>query len=134
MAIAEVITSNPKLGIVSVSFLVTLAMTLVTKFFTDQKRMKEIKDMQKKHQERMKEHRGNLDRQREIQKEIMELSMEMMRHSFKPLIITLLPIIFIFWWLKGTFAQTAIAGTWLWWYIGSSIAFSMILRKALNVA
>lgn len=134
MPIAEIIASNPKLGIISVSFLVTLVMTLVTKFFTDQKRMKEIKDMQKKHQERMKEHKGNLDKQKEIQKEIMDLSMEMMRHSFKPLIITLLPIIFIFWWLKEAFTGTAIASTWIWWYIGSSIFFSILLRKFLDVA
>ena len=48
MALTELITANPKLGIISISFLVTLAMTLVTKFFTDQARMKELKEIQKK--------------------------------------------------------------------------------------
>ena len=61
MALTELITANPKLGIISISFLVTLAMTLVTKFFTDQARMKELKEIQKKHQEKIKEHKGDLD-------------------------------------------------------------------------
>jgi len=134
MDIIGSIISNPKVGVISISFLITLAMTLVTKFFTNQERMKELKGMQKKHQEKMKEHKGNLDKQKEIQKEIMSISMEMMKHSFKPLLITFLPIIVIFTWARGIFMETAIASTWLWWYIGVSIASSIILRKVLDVA
>ncbi len=133
MALTELIVANPKIGIISISFFVTLAMTLVTKFFTDQTRMKELKEIQKKHQEKLKEHKGDFEKQKEIQSQLMESSMEMMKHSFKPLIITFLPIIFIFVWMKNLFAGTAIAGSWIWWYIGSSIIFSIILRKVLKV-
>ena len=134
MAIKEWIVSNPKTSVVLIPFFITLALTLVTKFFTDQKRMKELKEIQKKHQERKKEHKGNIEKQKEIQKEIMDVLMEMMKHSFKPLLITLLPIIVIFTWARRIFIGTAIASTWLWWYIGVSIASSIILRKVLDVA
>ena len=133
MALTDLLVSNPKIGIISISFFITLAMTLVTKFFTDQIRMRELKDIQKKHQEKLKEHKGNFEKQKEIQSEIMASSMEMMKHSFKPLIITFLPVILIFVWLNGFFSETAIGKSWIWWYIGSSIIFSIILRKILNV-
>ena len=133
MALIDLINSNPTVSIVAISFLVTLAMTLVTKYFTDQTRMKEIKDIQKKHQASLKENKGNLDKQKEIQKEIMSSSMELMKHSFKPLLITFLPLIIFFWWIRGIFLETAIASTWLWWYIGVAIGSSIILRKVLNV-
>ena len=45
--IKEWMITNPKLSIIIISFLVTLVMTLITKKFTDQNRMKELKKIQK---------------------------------------------------------------------------------------
>ncbi len=131
--IKELIFLYPKTSIVIISFLITLAMTLVTKYFSNQVRMKELKAEQKKHQASIKEHKGNPDKQKEIQKEMMKLSMELMKYSFKPMLITFLPIIIIFWWIRGIYSGTTIVTTWLWWYIGTSIASSMVLRKVLKV-
>tara|TARA_Y100000031_G_C8199439_1_gene375458 strand:+ start:549 stop:953 length:405 start_codon:yes stop_codon:yes gene_type:complete len=133
MALKNLMISNPKVSVVAISFLVTLAMTLVTKYFTDQNRMKELKGIQKKHQADIKEHKGDLDKQKKIQKEMMASSMELMKHSFRPMFFTFLPLILIFWWVRGIFLETAIASTWLWWYIGVAIGSSIILRKILNV-
>ena len=131
--IKELIISNPKTSIVTISFLVTLAMTLVTKYFSNQGRMRELKEVQKKHQANIKEHKGNPDKQKEIQKQMMESSMELMKYSFKPLLITFLPLILIFQWIRGIYLETAIASVWLWWYIGTAIASSIVLRKVLDV-
>ena len=131
--IKELISSNPKISVVAISFLATLPMTLVTKYYTDQTRMRELKVEQKKHQANLKEHKGDLDKQKKIQKDMMASSMELMKHAFKPMLITFLPIILIFWWIRGIFLETAIASTWLWWYIGVSISSSIILRKVLDV-
>jgi uncharacterized membrane protein (DUF106 family) len=133
MTLKELIISNPKISVVTISFLITLAMTLVTKYFTDQIRMRELKVEQKKHQANLKEHKEDLDKQKKIQKDMMASSMELMKHAFKPMIITFLPIILIFWWIRGIFLETAIANVWLWWYIGTAIASSIILRKVLDV-
>ncbi|MEK6884577.1 MAG: EMC3/TMCO1 family protein [Nanoarchaeota archaeon] len=133
MAIKEWLVANPKLGIVLVAVAVTLVMTLITKYMTNQTRMKELKGMQKEKQEKLKNVKND-EEKNQITKEIMEHSMEMLRHSFKPMFITLLPILLIFWWVKGVFVETVIAKSWIWYYIGSAIISSIIFRKALDVA
>jgi uncharacterized membrane protein (DUF106 family) len=130
----EFMVSNPKISVVLISFLITFIMTLVTKYFTNQTRMKELKGIQKAAQKRMKEFKDNIEEQKKIQKEIMEGSMELMKHSFKPLIITFIPLILVFWWIRGIYTETIIAASWLWWYIGASLISSIALRKILDIA
>ncbi len=131
MAIKELMIANPKVSIVVLSFLVTLAMTLVTKKFTDQNRMKELKEIQKACQIKIKDNKGNPAKMQEIQKEMMACSMELMKHSFKPMLFTFLPLILLFWWVRGIY--TTILPGWIWWYIIAGIASSIILRKLLKV-
>lgn len=127
----ELMIANPKAGIIILSFLITLFMTLVTKKFTDQNRMKELKKIQKACQIKIKDHKGDLKKQAEIQKEMMRCSMELMKHSFKPMLFTLLPLIILFWWIRGVY--TGVLSYWIWWYIGTSIVSSIVLRKLLKV-
>ena len=129
--IKEFMMSYPRVSVIILSFLVTLVMTLVTKKFTDQSRMKELKKMQKAYQVKLKGCKGDLKKQGEIQKEMMSCSMELMKHSFKPMMFTFLPLILLFWWIRGIY--TEILSGWLWWYIGVSLVSSIILRKALKV-
>ena len=131
--IKEWMIANPKLSIICLSVLVTLVMTVITKYFTNQKRMKELKDIQKACQIKLKDSKGDVKKQTEIQKEMMQCSMELMKYSFKPMFITLLPLLFLFVWMRGIYAVTYIAGSWIWWYIGISIASSIVLRKILKV-
>jgi len=131
MAIKELLISNPKLSIITISFLVTLVMTIVTKKFTDQNRMKELKGIQKACQIKLKDHKGDMVKQAEIQKEMMACSMELMKHSFRPMMYTFLPLILFFWWVRGIF--TEILSGWIWWYIGAGIVSSIVLRKVLKV-
>lgn len=131
MTIIEWITANPKLGVLGISFCVTLVMTLVTKYFTDQNRMKELKEIQKACNIKLKGNKDNPEVMAEIQKEMMECSLELMKHSFKPMFITFLPLILFFWWVRGFFSE--ILSGWILWYIGASIVSSMVLRKLLKV-
>jgi len=124
--------ANPKLSIVLISLAVTFVMTLVTKYFTNQSRMKEIKEIQKACQIKLKDAKGDMQKMSEIQKEMMACSMELMKHSFKPMFITLLPLLVLFWWIRGIY--TEVLSGWIWWYILVSIISSIILRKALKVA
>ena len=133
MALKEIMISNPKISLVAISFLITLGMTLITKHFTDQTRMREIKNIQKKSQAKIKEFKDNIEEQKKIQKEIMDSTFELMKHSFKPLLITFIPILLIFWWIRGIYIETVIANAWIWWYIGTALISSIILRKALDV-
>ncbi len=131
MIIKELITYNPKISIIAISFLVTLVMTIVTKKFTNQNRMKELKGIQKACRIQIKDHKGNPVKIQEVQKEMMNCSMELMKHSFKPMLITFIPLLLFFWWIRGIY--TPILSGWLWYYIGTGVISSIILRKAFKV-
>jgi len=131
MGLESLMLASPKLSVIIVSFLITLVMTLVTKKFSDQNRMKELKKIQKACQIKLKDAKGNPEEMGKIQKEMMSCSMELMKHSFRPMLFTFLPLIFIFWWIRGVYSE--VFSGWIWWYIGSGIVASMVLRKALKV-
>lgn len=133
MALIDIIIKYPRISIILLGFLVTLGSMLVSKFIVDQGRMKELKEKQKNAQQRMKEHRGNVDKMAEIQKEMMEASMEMMKHSFKPMLITMIPLLLIFGFIRNTFTQTDISQSWYWYYLTTAILSSFILRKPLDM-
>ena len=132
--LGEIISAYPRISIVAIGFVVTLFSMLVSKYVIDQNAMKELKDKHKKAQESMKAHKGNMDKMAELQKEVMGYSMEMMRHSFKPMLITMIPLLLIFGFIRNTFSQTSIATSWFWYYLVTAMAFSFLLRKPLKMA
>jgi uncharacterized membrane protein (DUF106 family) len=129
----EFIKQNPKLGIILVSIIVTIFVSLINKYTTDQKRMKEIKENQKKLQEEVKKNKNDPKKMLELQKEMMTYSGEMMKHSLKPMIFTLIPLLILFNWLRNVFIGTALEKSWVWWYIISSIAFSLVFKKIFKI-
>ncbi len=131
MPIKELMIANPKTSIIAISALVTLVMTLVTKKVTDQERMRELKKISKACQIKLKDNKGNPESIQKINKEMMDCSMELMKHSFKPMIYTFIPIIILFWWIKDVY--TGVLSGWIWWYIGASILSSIIFRKVFDV-
>tara|TARA_Y100000034_G_scaffold74325_1_gene89447 strand:+ start:32 stop:436 length:405 start_codon:yes stop_codon:yes gene_type:complete len=133
MILEELMTANPKISVIVLSFVVTFIMTLVTKKFTNQSRMKELKDIQKACQIKLKDNRGNPEKMAEINKEMMQCSMELMKHSFKPLLITFIPLIIFFMWIRGIYSGTELGKSWIWYYIVSGIVWSIVLRKVLKV-
>lgn len=133
MAILELIPLYPRSSIIILSLIATLFITIVNFFMVDKTRMKEIKEKQKRLREEMKKFKDNPEKVLEINKQMMEDMPEQLRHSFKPMLVTLVPLLILFTWLRSTYAATTIASTWIWWYIGSSIVFSMILRKIFGL-
>ena len=129
----ELIISNPKESIIFISIVVTLLMTLATKYLTNQEEMKKLKEEQKKHQEKMKQNKDNVQEMQKIQKEMLASSMALMKHSFKPMLITFAPLLLFFWWMRKILALTAFATSWIWWYIGASIISSILFRKIFKV-
>jgi uncharacterized membrane protein (DUF106 family) len=133
MALNEFIMSNPKTAIILISLLVTIFITVVRYYMTDRERMKEIKERQKELRKEMKEFKNNPEKMMEINKKMLEDMPEQMKMSFKPMIITLIPLLILFKWLWSAFSATSLGGAWLWWYIGSSIVFSIILSKVFGL-
>ncbi len=91
----------PIVSVLIISLIISLIVTFVYKLLTDQKRMKELKDEIKSHQKEMKKHRENPKKMMEVQKKAMEKNMQYMTSSFKPTLITLLPLFLIFGWLNA---------------------------------
>ena len=134
MVITEFIQSNAwnaRISIVVLSFLVTLFITVVTYYMTDRVRMKELKEKQKRLRKEIKQHRDNPQKMMELNKQMMEDMPEQLKHSFKPMLVTIIPLLILLGWLRSTF--TDILPSWIWWYIGSSVIFSMGTRKVFGL-
>lgn len=101
---APLLNLPPLFAIVIISFIITLLITLIHKFATDQKLMKSLKDEMKSHQKEMKDHKDSPQKVMEIQKKVMQKNLQFMKHSFKPMLFTFIPIIIIFGWLNSHMA------------------------------
>jgi len=123
----------PLYSLIGAALIVNLFIVIITKIFTDQAKMKELKAKQKEYNKQLKEFKHDVNKTLEIQKEMMSHSMELMRHSFKPLLITFLPLILIFGWFSKIY-NPIYGKWWILYYIIASIFASIIFRKVLDVA
>ncbi len=88
-------------SIILLAFVISVLITLAYKFFTNQAEMKRLKERQKEFSKRIKELKGKPDEMMKVQKEAMAVNMEYMKHSFKAMLITMLPILLIFGWMNA---------------------------------
>ncbi len=133
--ITSLVESSPRVSVIVFAILVSFFISLVNYFVLDKDRLREIKEKQKKTQEQIKAHQkaGEHEKAMSLQKELFADMPEMMKHSFKPMLITFIPIILIFTFARGLFAETIIAKSWFWYYFVSAIISSMIFRKLLKL-
>ncbi|MBW2963287.1 DUF106 domain-containing protein [Candidatus Woesearchaeota archaeon] len=103
-----ILVLGPFWAILILSLIISLAITLVYKFATNQKKMKELKDEMKANQKKMKEMKNEPQKLMAMQKEAMKKNMEYMKHSFKATFITLIPILIIFGWMQAHLAYQPI--------------------------
>lgn len=95
--------------ILVLSLLATFLTTIIYKYATDQKRLKEIKSKLKELRETQKKHKNDTKKMMSLQKEMMDLNMEMMKQSFKSMIYTFLPLILLFTWMSANIAYEPIS-------------------------
>ncbi|MAF35973.1 hypothetical protein CL622_02540 [archaeon] len=129
---------SPSYSLFAISFVLTLLSTLAYKFLTDQQALRRLRGEAKDLQKKMKELKDNPDKVMALQKESLEKTVEQMKHSFKPMLFTIVPFILIFNWLRLTFEGVEIGflgliNSWFWTYLILSIIFTTILRKVLRV-
>lgn len=97
------------LGILIASLIISIVMVLVYKWMTDQVVMKNLKDEQKKFQQEMRKNMKDPKKVQQLQKKAMKSSKEYMMHSFKPTLVTFIPIIIIFAWLNTFYTFVPLA-------------------------
>jgi uncharacterized membrane protein (DUF106 family) len=86
--------------IVLLSACLSLLITVIYKYATNQKEMKALKDELKELQGRIKKQRDDHKKMMETQREAMQKNMQYMKHSLKATLFTFIPLILIFGWLN----------------------------------
>ena len=136
----------PRWSLIIISALITALITFSYKLLSNQTAIKSIKDEVKLLQADMKTHKEDKEKVAEVNKKAMMKNLELMKHTMKPNLITFIPIILLFSWLRVTYLPAGdlfswgfkmpFWGTgigWLWTYILVSLIASMLLRKALKI-
>lgn len=133
----SLISWNPLIALIIISFILTLLITIAYKYLTDQEVMKSLKLEIKEFQKQIKESKNDTAKMMELNKRSMEKNMQYMMKSFKPTLITLIPIIIIFNWIRNAYNGLELnflgINSWIWIYIIFSIVFSIGLRKLMRV-
>jgi len=95
-------------AVIILSFLISLIITIVYKYTTNQDLMKQLKGEMKEFQREVKELKKEPDRAMAVQKKSMQTNMKYMMLSMKSTLYSILPIIIIFSWMSANFAYDPI--------------------------
>ncbi|MBI4095451.1 MAG: DUF106 domain-containing protein [DPANN group archaeon] len=131
----------PVLLILLVAVALSFTSMLVTKYFTDQAMMRQVRDDVKKYQEQIKASKDNPQKALELQNKIMALNSKLLPQSFRPMIITIIPFLIIFNLLYKVFNNSIVIPLSFWpghlgfvgTYIIFSLVFTTIFKKLLKV-
>jgi len=91
---------GPLLTFILFSIVVSLVITLVAKYTTNQRVMKQLREDIKKFQEQMKNTKDT-QKQLELQKKAMDVNMKYMMQSMRPTLFTIIPILIVFGWVAA---------------------------------
>ncbi len=124
---------NPKISIIIISIAVSFFISLVNYFVLDKDKVKELRERQKNLNEEIKKHKDNPQKLQELNKEMFGHMGETMKHQMKPSLITMIPLLIAFPFIRKMFLATAIGGSWFWYYLISAIAASLVFRKLFKL-
>ncbi|MCK9596930.1 EMC3/TMCO1 family protein [Candidatus Pacearchaeota archaeon] len=129
---------NLTIGMLIIVFAITLITTLIQKYTTDQKALRELRQEQKLLQEEMKKYKDHPEKLNELSKKQFEFIPKTFKLTSRGILFTGIPFILFFRWFYDTFATMGDPKffgvlSWLWFYLISTVIFSSILRKVLKV-
>jgi uncharacterized membrane protein (DUF106 family) len=131
--INEFIQTNPRISIGILAMAVSFFISAINSLLLDKVKVKGMKNRQKEINKQIKENKHDQEKMMELQKELLSHSMENMKHSFKPMLITLIPVLIVFNWIRESFSSTIISSSWLWYYLGFALFFSIFFRKLFKL-
>lgn len=141
VSITALIQAYPHVSIITISIVISFFVSLVNYFILDKERVRELRSRQKKMQQEIMGHQkaGNHEKALQLQKDSLTDSLELMKHSFKPALITMIPLLIVFGLLRGVYSTTSLASNWLifpvwvWYYILSALVSSILFRKLFKL-
>ena len=134
----KLLSWNITAGMILIIFLITLITTLLQKYATDQKALKELKEQQKILNEEIKKYKDNPEKTAELSKKQFEFIPKTFKLTSRAIMYTGVPFILFFRWFYDIFnvlGQPKFFGflPWFWFYLIFAMVFSSILRKVLKV-
>ena len=137
-SIGILLTWNITIGMMIIVFLITLTTTLIQKYTTDQKQLKELREEQKILQEEMKKFQNNPEKVAELSKKQMEFIPRTFKLTSRSILFTGVPFILFFRWFNDffiTLGEPKFFGflSWFWFYFIFAMIFSSLLRKWMKV-
>ena len=129
---------NLNIGMLIVVFIITAITTVVQKYATDQKTLKEMRKEQKEMQKQMKEFKDHPEKMMELQKKQFAMMPKQMKLSMRAIVYTGIPFILFFRWFTDYFVTAGspkflLGLGWFWFYLITAIIFGSILRKWWDV-
>jgi uncharacterized membrane protein (DUF106 family) len=128
---------NVNLGLILITAFMTLVLTLVQKFTTNQEELRKLKQEQKLLQHEMKQYRDHPEKLLELQKKQLEFMPRTLDLTMGSLAYTTIPILLFFRWFTDYFTMNPVKifgfMGWIWAYILFSIIFSMFYRKIFDM-
>ncbi|WP_409199538.1 DUF106 domain-containing protein [Methanobrevibacter sp. DSM 116169] len=99
--------SNPILTVFVISLVVSIITTVANKLLVDHDEMNDIREEMKEFQNELREAQKSGDSKKIAklqakQVDFMEKQSKMMTNSFKPAIVTMVPILLVFWWMRSS--------------------------------
>ena len=134
---------NLTIGMLITVLVISVLMTIVQKYTTDQNELRKIKKEQKVLQKQMKEFKEHPEKMMHLQKEQMALMPKQMKLSMRTIIYTGIPFVLLFRWFSDYFlAISEVTGEpvrffgfmgWFIFYLIGTLVFSSILKKYMKV-
>jgi uncharacterized membrane protein (DUF106 family) len=129
---------NLNIGMLIIVLIVTAITTIVQKYATDQKTLKELQKETKEIQKQMKEFREHPEKMMELQKKQFAMMPKQMKLSMRAVLYTGIPFVLFFRWFNDYFLAAGspkfILGLgWFLFYLITTIIISSLLRKWWDV-
>ena len=91
-------------GMLVIVLIISVFMTLIQKYATDQKTIREMKEEQKRLSEESKKFKDHPEKMMELQKESMKIAVPLMKLGMRPIVYTAIPLILFFRWFMDFFS------------------------------
>ncbi|HLC58881.1 MAG TPA: EMC3/TMCO1 family protein [Candidatus Nanoarchaeia archaeon] len=131
---------SPLVGIIFISFVLSLISTLSWKYLTNQILLKSLRERSKAMSSEIKKYKMDPVKLKESQgkfaKENIDIMKTQYKQSLKPMLVTLVPFALAFVWIRKVyepFGDVFLGIGGIWTYLIFSIIFSIVLRKLLKV-
>lgn len=125
-------------GMLILISIIALITTLIQKYVTDQKALRELKQEQKELQKEMRKYSQHPEKMLELNKQSFSIMPKIMSITMKGTMVTMIPFVLLFRWFLGYFSEIpdfrffGFLG-WIWFYLIFIVIFTSIFKKLLKV-